>query len=406
MRPRLVVIALVSVVAGARARAADPERPLVHPIYAHLPDLPEDEVTRRAFASASVHYKLAPLEVIDVPAPPAPKTPTTLKASVAKTSKMAFSEALPELDAAAAEVASTGGAGLATAELAELFLFRAMATARADWNASAAPVLDAANPDRARAFGDYLRAAALAPDRPLNPQQLPPQVVADFRRAVDEVRKRPRGTVIVRGDADAQVMLDGGAALKVAGGVTLHDVPYGEHVVAVEELGRAPWGTQVTVSAPMLEVTIPDRAALSLDNAIAADHARRMGTRFALVAERKPGPGARLELRLVNLAGIKVDGALISTTGDEHGTVDASVMRLDEEARRIVQLELGPGGVSTTAPPAEAPPGTPAPILLAPPRGRATFHDDPAAWVRDRWPLFTAIGVLVGSAVLLSFAAN
>jgi hypothetical protein len=408
MRVRLAAVLLFSsltAVGATGARAAGVGRPLVHPIYAHLPDLPEDEVTRRAFAAAALHYKLAPLEVIDVPAPPPPKARATLQGTIAKVMKLAFAEAMPELDAAAAEVVSTGGAGLTTAELADLFFFRAMATARADWNAPAKAAAGAANPDRARAFDDYLRAAALTPDRPLNAQQLPPQVIADFHRAVEQVRKGGRGTLVVRGDADAQVILDGGAPLKVAGGVTFRDVAYGDHAVAVEELGRAPWGTQVTLTGSTFELAIPERAALSLDNAIAADHARRMGTRFALVAERKPGPGAHLELRLIDLTGAKVDGALISTTGDERGTVDASVMRLDEAARRLVQLEPA-SGAPTTVPVAEAPPGTPAPILLAAPRGKATFHDDPLAWARDRWPLFTALGVLVGSAVVLSIAAN
>ena len=40
-----------------------------------------------------------------------------------------------------AEIATTGGAGLTAAELGDLYLFRAMSRARADWNAqpSAAP---------------------------------------------------------------------------------------------------------------------------------------------------------------------------------------------------------------------------------------------------------------------------
>jgi hypothetical protein len=388
-----------------RAAADEDAIALVHAIFAQLPDQPENDVTRKAFAAAAVRYKLHPLEVIDIPAPAPFKTPETLRTTIAKTVKLSFDEALPELDAAAAEVAQTGGAGLSTAELSELYLYRAMATARADWKSKAAPEPPEANAARARAFDDYLRAAALAGDKAPNPRELPPQVVADFARAVAEVRQRPRGTLIVTGDADAQLSLDGAPAVRVGGGVTVRDLPFGEHLLAVEELGRERWGTHVTLGAATVEQVIPPRAALGLDDAVAAAHARRMGARFALVAERKPGPGARLELRLIDLAGKKRDGALISTTGDERGTIDASVMRLDEEARRIVQMELAAGTIVAQPTPTPPPAGQPAPVLLAPPRHKATFQEDPAAWARDRWPLLTAVGVVVGAAVVLSIAA-
>jgi hypothetical protein len=391
--------------AQGRAAADEDAIALVHPIFAQLPDQPENDVTRRAFAAAATRYKLQPLEVIDIPAPPEFKTPATLRTTIAKVVKLDFDGAMPELDAAAAEVAETGGAGLSTAELSELFLYRGMATARATWKSPAAPESPEANPARAHAFDEYLRAAALAGDKAPNPRELPPQVIADFARAVAEVRQRPRGTLIVTGDADAMLSLDGAPAVRVGGGVTVRDLPFGEHLLAVDELGRARWGTHLTVGAATVEQVIPQRAALGLDDAVAADHARRMGARFALVAERKPGPGARLELRLIDLAGKKRDGALLSTTGDERGTIDASVMRLDEQARKIVQLELAEGTVVPQPAPTPPAPGQPAPVLLAPPRHKATFQEDPAAWARDRWPLWTAVGVLIGSAVVLSIAA-
>ncbi|HVR00732.1 MAG TPA: hypothetical protein VMT47_01245 [Polyangia bacterium] len=390
---------------GARpALAANSEPPLVHPIYSNLPDLAEDDFTRRAFAAATARYKLAPLEIIDVPAAPAPRAPVLLKSAVTKTLKLAFDEALAELEGVIAELDATGGAGLTRDELADVFLYRGMAVARADWKAPAAIDASAMGAARTQAFADYARAAVLAPDRALNPREVPPQVVADFARAVAEARQQPRATLVVRGDADATVSLDGAAPAHVAGGVTFHDVTYGEHFLAVEELGRAPWGKRLTAGAQTVDETIPPRAALTLDDRIAADHARRMGTLFALVAERKPGPGAQVELRLVDLSGAKRDAALVSTTRDEHGALDAAVMRLDEEARRIQQVLLASGAPPPVA--VAAPPDTPAPILVAPPPARATFHDDPLAWARDRWPLMTAIGVVVGAALVLSVAAS
>ena len=55
--------------------------------------------------------------MVDVPAPPAPRAPDLLKTGIINTQKIAFGEALRDLDAAAAEVAATGGAGLSTDEL-------------------------------------------------------------------------------------------------------------------------------------------------------------------------------------------------------------------------------------------------------------------------------------------------
>jgi hypothetical protein len=407
MRPRTAVLFLIASLAALTARraaAADSEPPLVHPIYAKLPDLAEDDFTRRAFTAATTRYKLAPLEIIDVPAPPAPQAPARLKTAIASALKLAFDAALPDLDAAIAEVETTGGVGLTTAELADLFLYRAMTIARADWKAPASMDAAAITPARTQAFADYVRAATLAADRPLNPHEIPPQVVADFARAVAEARQQPRATLTVRGDADAQVSLDGGAPLKVAGGVTFRDVVYGEHFLSVDELGRAPWGKRFALAAATAEETIPPRAALTLDDRIAADHARRMGTLFALVAERKPGAGAQVELRLVDLSGAKRDAALVSTSRDEHGALDAAVMRLDEEARRIQQVLLASGQKPPI--PVVAPPDTPAPVLVPPPPPGAQLGTDPLAWARDRWPLLTAVGVVVGAALVLSIASS
>jgi hypothetical protein len=417
--PGMRALSLIAVVApltfvSARA-AAEPgatgaatgDAPLVHAIYAQLPDLPEGDITRRAFTDAAARYHLSPLEVIDIAGTAPPKAPATLKATLGKTLKLSFDDARAELDTVLAEVAATGGAGLTTLELSELYLHHGMATARADWNAPVGVQMAALNQGRARAFDDYLRAAALTPDRTLEAHAFPPQVVADFARALDLSQKLPRVTLLLHGDADAEVSIDGAPAIRIEGGLTVKDLPRGDHLIAVTELGRAPWGTSLSISNETYELTIPARTELGLPDAVAADHARRMGAHFALVAERKPGGGARIELRLVDLSGTKRDAALVSTTGDERGAIDAAVMRLDEQARKIRQLELGGTLTAATALSPPLPTDVPeAPVtLLAPQRSRATFHDDPAAWARDRWPLLTAIGVVTVSAIVLGFSA-
>ncbi|HSY40727.1 MAG TPA: hypothetical protein VLA79_14400 [Polyangia bacterium] len=389
----------------AVATARADEAPLVHPIYAHLPDAPENDSARQLFTAAATRYNLRPVEVVDVPAPAEPHAPTDVRMGILNAQKLAFSESQHDLDAAAAEVATTGGAGLTAAELGDLYLFRAMAVARADWNAqpTAAPT-DA----RTKAFDDYLRAATLAPNRTLNERELPPQVVADFKRAQEIVRKRPLGTLIVKGPADAQIALDGGALMPVAGGVTIHDVSFGEHLIRVEQIGYAPWGTIVPFGQPSVEIDVPTRAALTLDDATAAAHARRMGARFALVGAAKGGPGAPVEISLVDSgSGARRDSALVPTTG-EAGQIDAAVMRLDEEARRVM-LEQQTAGGGVAPPPVAADPGASAlgpPLLLTPASNRVRFSDDPAAWARDHWPLLTAIGVVAVTAIVLTAAVS
>jgi hypothetical protein len=407
MRPRCFVIAALAsfaTLAGARRASADGETPLVHPIYAKLPDLAEDDFTRQAFTAAASRYKLFPLEVIDIPPPPEPKAPALVKAAIGKTLKLNFDAALPDFDAAIAELETTGGAGLTAAELGDLFLFRGMTVARADWNAPTGTDAASMSTARAQGYADYSRAAVLEPARVLNPREIPPQVVADFARAVEEARQQPRATLYVHGDADADVSLDGAAPMRVAGGVMIHDVKYGEHFLSVEELGRAPWGKRFTVDKGAQEEEIPARDALTLDDRVAADHARRMGALFAIVCERKPGPGARVELRLVDLAGVKRDAVLVSTTGEEHGALDAGVMRLDEQARRIQQLAIANGAAMPT--PIAAPPDSAPPVLVPPPPARPTLYNDPKAWAHDHWPLLTAIGAVVGASILFSVAAK
>jgi len=397
LAPFFFVVSATTLV-SARAARADEPLPIVHPLYVHLPDAPEEDALRRAFTAAAARYKLRPVEVVDVPAPPAPRAPDLLKSGVLNTTKIAFGEALHDLDAAAAEAAATGGAGLSTDDLSDLYLHRAIATARADWNATAdAPPTDA----RTRAYADYLRAATLTPARTLNAREIPPQAVADFARAVAEVRQRPRGTLSVSGAVDAQVALDGGAPMPVAGGLVLRDLVHGEHLIRVEELGHVGWGAVVVFNQPTQDVAIPSRALLGLDGATAAMHARRMGARFALVLEPKGGAHAPVGVRLIDATGQERD-AVIVAAGAETGMIDSAVMRLDETARRLAQADQQSGApppVAAGDPGALAPP-----VLIGQPATRAKLSEDPAAWARDHWPLLTAVGVVLTSSIILGFA--
>jgi hypothetical protein len=233
------------------------------------------------------------------------------------------------------------------------------------------------------------------------------------------VRARPRGTLVVRGSAEATVSFDGNSPLPVRGAATFRDLAYGEHLIHVEEVGYPPWGALVTIDRPEVAVTVPARAPLVLDDRVAGAHARRMDARFALVAEVKIGaPELLLELRLVDATGIRHDASVVALAGSERGAIDAAVMHLDEEARRIEKLGLAPSLASDSSPSPgpSAPPSVAAPlptstntVVLTPaPRPavpRATFKDDPGAWARQNWPLLTVVGITVG-AIFVGIAAS
>ncbi|MES1165522.1 MAG: hypothetical protein ABUR63_07190 [Verrucomicrobiota bacterium] len=398
--PRRIALAACLALMSTTTARAETAAPLVHPIFAHLPDAPEDDRARQDFTSAATHYNLRPVEVVDVPAPPPPHGPDDARLGILNAQKMAFTEAKRDLDAAATEAAATGGAGFSTADLADLYLHRAMATARSDWKAlAAAPATD----ERTHAFDDYLRVATLMPDRAANARQLPPQALADLQRALDIVHKRPRGTLVVKGPADALIALDGGPLQPLGGGVTFKDLVFGEHLLRVEQIGFTPWGTAIPFGQPEMEIDVPARAPLALDAATAAAHARRMGARYALVATAKGGPGAPVELSLIDSAtAVPRDASLVATR--ERGQMDAAVMRLDEEARRLTleQQQNGVGAVPVAPVAAADGAALGPPLLLTPAGQKARLRDDPAAWARDRWPLLTAIGAFALTAVVLS----
>lgn len=388
-----------AVVASASPAWAAENASVVHPVYAQIKDAPSNDLALRRFDTAARRFGLGPVEIVDIEGDPVPATADKIRAGIDLVRKLEFDPARVALDDAAAEVAASGGAELSPAQLADLFLHRAWAIARVTFNVAHVPTAVA----RAQAYGELTRAAALAPERRLNPQQYPPLLLEDWTRAVADVAARPQSTVVVHAAPEALVSCDGGTP--VPGPATFVGLSEGEHLIRVDEPGWADWGSTIIASGGKVDVAIPARRALTLDDATAAAHARRMGARFALVAEPRPGRdgGLSLSLRLIDAAGTRRDSAIEPLAGDAAG-LDAAVMRLDETARRLDR------GAATTAAAdmTKLPPGDPAattlppPILTHTPPPRPSLADDPVVWARDHWPLLTAAGVMVGAALVLS----
>jgi hypothetical protein len=386
-------------VAGSTSPAwAAGNTPVVHPIYAQIKDAPSNDLALRRFDTAARRFGLGPVEIVDIEGDAVPATAEKIRAGIDLIRKLEFDPGRTALDDAAAEVAATGGAALAPAVLADLFLYRAWAIARVTFNPAHVPTPVA----RAQAYGELTRAVALAPERRLNPQQYPPLLLEDWARAVADVAARPQSTVVVHAAPEALVSCDGGTP--VPGPATFVGLSEGEHLIRVDEPGWADWGGTITARGAQIDIAIPARRALTLDDATASAHARRMGARFALVAEPRPGrdAGLSLSLRLIDAAGARRDSAIEPLAGDAAG-LDAAVMRLDETARRL-DRGTAPAPTAVTALPAGDPTATtlPPPVLTHAPPPRPGLADDPLVWARDHWPLLTAVGVMIGAALVLS----
>jgi hypothetical protein len=148
----------------------------------------------------------------------------------------------------------------------------------------------------------------------------------------------------------------------------------------------------------MVEVQAPATGPpLSLDDKVVARAARRQGAAYALLAEPRPGRPATVELRLIEVASNnRRDTTLVPVS--DLGALEAAVMRLDQVARQA--------RITDPAGPRELPPAMrELPISIVPAAPAAAddprFAEDPQGWARKRWPLLTAVGVAVGSAVML-----
>jgi hypothetical protein len=392
-----LLVALGIAAGGPGVARAQPTVATIHPIFGAIPDLPQSDEVHRRFAAAVARHRLGPVEVLDVPGPAAPRARELLRSGKVAVEKQRFEEAEKALGPAADEVNQSGAAGLSTEELADLFIYLGMALQKADWKDPPAPVTQISPP---RAREAYLQAAVLARERLLLPRQFPPLAIASWQLAVAEIAKRPRGTIVVKAPGSALIALDGGP-LK-PGLLPAGDLVYGNHFVRVDDPGRRPWAEVVRLDQPMVEVQAPATGPpLSLEDRTVARAARRQGAAYALLAEPRPGRPATVELRLIEVASNNRRDTTVVPVSDL-GALEAAVMRLDQVARQA--------RITDPAGPRELPPAMrDLPVSIVPASPTAAddprFAEDPRGWAHRRWPLLTAVGVAVGSAVMLGILA-
>lgn len=307
-----------------------------------------------------------------------PRAAALLAAAQQRLAELKFAEAVSQLDAAVAEVALTGASSLDAPELDDVFLLRGAAALRLG------------EATRSRAWEDFIRAATLAPARVLDAGRFAPAVVETWERAVAEARRRPHGSLVVRGPASARIFVDGRAAVgapAVTSGLT-----FGEHYVRVEEAGRAPWATVVVLSSPTLDLDVPARALLTLDDRSAADRGRRAGARLVLLVA----------------AAAAADASAGEALSDGDAVVELSLIRVTDASRRGgAQVGLGQGAEAVAAAMtrlvrAEAAPAAAELATLGP---RADDRAPPPKGLDRKWWLLAgAIVVIAGVAVALAVA--
>jgi len=393
-----VGLALATATAGAQGATPSP----THPIYVQPEGAPATDQARRSFEASIARLRMEPLQIAEAPAPERAHFAPKLQAARALVAKLDFAAARPALETLVQEVIGAGAGDLEMPALADLYLTRAWARSGATFRGDLPLEPEA----RSEAYQDLLRAATLEPGRVLNEQQYPPALVADWKKAAAEAAQRPAGTLTVKGSASAIAYLDGGSGRPCP--AAFENTRFGEHVVRVEELTHAPWGTSVALTSPTAELDVPIRPVLTLTDAEAGAFARQMAKSFALVAD----PEVRhtqivLGLRLVDRQGKRVDASTIALDRSAaNGALDAALVQLDNEARALAGAPPAPSGVAPlSAPPSIETPAQKPPVLVSP-APKPTFSEDPVIWARDHWPVLVAVGAFVTVGLVLTIAVS
>jgi hypothetical protein len=224
-----------------------------------------------------------------------------LQAATQAFRELRFAEAITQLDGLERDVASHGGGGLTQGELVDLFATRAAARGA---EAAEAPAWD-----------DLLVAAALAPNRPLDPARFPPRTLDAARRAAESLPALASLTVSST-PVDAEIIVDG--QLLGRGAVTLQRPP-GRHFVRAERAGLEPYGRVIDLAPEGSTVTLALGAPTAADPARLARSGTLLGAERVLAASIvAKGDHAALSIRLLDTArarvanqtSIEIDGEL------------------------------------------------------------------------------------------------
>lgn len=354
-----VLLGLAASLMGSGSRALAQASPPLVIFYA--PDSTSAEARSSRQALEEVARRSA-TTVIDL-SPRAPAPPTAgieLRRGIESYRRFEYKIALGHLERGMAEAAATGGLGLSAAELSDLLIYEALVFGQLG--------------DAARSWDDFVRAATIEPTRKLDPVRFSPRVIETFERAV-EAATRDRTSLSLIADSACEAAVDSRSA-PIGEPVSL---VRGEHYVRITCDGAASYGTKVLVHGEHQELrptVVPPPMPTEVE--VLAE-ARKRGAESILwcklVASRRAG--TTLTLRLIDLATGKAQGIVVvrlkGGPGDR-GAVSGAATRLIEQVTR------------------------PPEVLLPPP-------SRPRRWYKSPW-LWTAVGVVVTSAILIPFTVD
>ena len=367
---------------------------VTHPIWASTPDAEWDGPARAQFATALAKRGLSAPEVVTMPAPPATPSVDLLAQGMTALQAAAYDKAAGLLGDAAKAALATGGAGLRPGQAASLFFHQAVAIQLASGATYSEPFTAIVPPDAKTA---YLRAAVLGGDPSLDQEATQPLVDASWRMAKALAANRPRTSLTVNAHARAKVSVDGHELH--ASPASISGLPSGEHFILVEEPGHLPWSTTLDLGGTANSIDVPGTALLVYEAPAAATRARANGAAFALVGQLYLAGQPEIDLRLLDARTGELRGSTAVPVTDtaESPDLTSAVLRLDEMAGQadLARRTLGADGRSRS------------PLSLAPPPARDTpaggpqLGDDTPGWLRQHWPLATAVGTAVGTALAL-----
>lgn len=290
------------------------------------------------------------------PRPAAGHAATLLRQATAAYFEFRYAEAARLLDQCVADIAATGAAGLSRRQLADAFLFRALART------------EQGRAEEAR--DDLIRAATLHPAYAIDKARFRPSLVAAFERARAAAVAGPRASVSVGLPAGCELEVD---AAEAGAAETLSLVP-GAHFIRA----RCP-GKQLLVARPTF---VPGEQSYRPKlEPRPSDRARALGAtasaRLIWVSLSRERRGA-VAVELVDRASGKVKRRWSLAL---EGPGDAA--RLEPVLASVLDRELTPA-----APPPEV-----------------VLRDRPRRWYERPW-LWVAVGAAAASAAILPFALS
>lgn len=353
MRSLWIVAAVLAMLVSRPGSAAEDGAPLIV-LYGTSDDVTTVRAALEDFARrrGSVVLDRSPAK------DPPPDAPVQLRRAISAYQELHFEPALAALDAGLAEASRRGAAGLTTAELADLFLYRAL--------------VRTAQGDSTSAWEDFLRAASIDPLRNLDPVRFPPSVVSTFERARETIKSQGLAEVTLERGPECKAWLDG---RELPPDLAL-SVPPGDHFLRVTCQGRLPYEATLHLAsgaqrvAPVLRERKPPSAEAVAK--LAADRGFRHVV-FARVEEDTAGGESTALLLLLTARGKELARTAAGLDKAPAAAVQTAIERLLER--------LEPVAIPTV------------PVTT------------PTPWYRQPW-LWGAVGVATATAVLLPFVLS